>query len=76
MRIAKYRDSQCLFQENTRYTKSYIKEKLKKIYDKLGYSKTAKASDIEEYFEIKVCQILNKETKKYDNGFELIKKLK
>ena len=55
-----------------KYPKSYIKEKLKEIYDKLGYSKTAKANDIEDYFEVKLCNIPN--NGKYDKGFELIKK--
>ena len=62
------------FTENNRYSKSYVKEKLQEIYDKLGYSKKAKANDLGEYFELKDCKVLNSETGKYDNGFELIKK--
>ena len=57
-----------------KYPKSYIKEKLKEIYDKLGYSKTAKANDIEEYFETKTCKVVDSLSGKRDNGFELIKK--
>ena len=64
------------FTVSSRYSKSYIKEKLKEIYDKLGYSKTAKANDIEEYFEVKECRVLNTTTNKRDSGFELIRKIK
>ena len=61
------------FLVGSRYSKAYIKEKLKEIYDNLGYSKTAKASDLEEYFELKVCNISSGDGK-YDKGFEIIKK--
>ena len=57
-----------------KYSKSLIKEKLTKIYSDFRYDKTAKASDLEEYFELKSCLISNKETGKRDNGFEIIKK--
>ena len=43
------------FTLNTKYLKSDIKETLRKIYTELGYDKTPKASDLEEYFEIKDC---------------------
>ena len=33
-----------------------------------------KANDIEEYFEVKECKVLNPETGKYDRGYELIKR--
>ena len=62
------------FLENTRYTKSYIKEKLTKIYEDNNYSKTPKANDLEDYFDLKICQVRNKDTGKLDNGFEIIKK--
>ncbi len=61
------------FQEGNKYVRSGIKSILQSIYDNLGYSKTAKASDIEKYFEVKECTILNKETGKYDRGYELLK---
>lgn len=57
-----------------KYSKSFIKENLQKLYNDLGYSKKAKANDLEEYFELKECKVLNSETGKYDNAFELIKK--
>ncbi len=62
------------YSDGNKYSKSDIKESLQKLYDSLNYAKTAKANDLEEYFEIKDCKVLNSETGKYDNGFELIKK--
>ena len=56
------------FLPENRYLKSDIKETLRKIYEDLGYNKTPKASDLEEYFELHPCQIKNKETGKKDNG--------
>ena len=61
------------FLVNCKYTKSYIKETLRTIYESNGYNKTPKANDLEEYFELKSCQITNKETGKRDMAFELIK---
>ena len=51
-----------------------VKEDLQALYDKLNYTKKAKANDLEEYFELKECKVLNSETGKYDRGYELIKK--
>ncbi len=62
------------YKEGGKYSKSFIKEDLQRIYDSLNYTKKAKANDINSYFEIKDCKVLNSETGKYDNGFELIKK--
>lgn len=62
------------YQEGNKYSRNSIKEDLQKLYDSLNYTKKAKASDLEEYFEVKDCTVLNKETGKYDRGFELIKK--
>ena len=56
-----------------RYSKSEIKEILRTIYESNGYNKTPKASDLEEYFEIKLCKVLDKITGKSDNGFLIIK---
>lgn len=64
------------FQEGSRYTKSDIKETLKKIYSDNGISKTAKATDINSWYSTKTILILNSETGKKDHGFTLIKKLK
>ena len=60
------------FQVNQSYTRSFIKEKLGKIYQELGYQETPKANQIEEYFETKNIK-LSLEGKR-DNGFKLINK--
>ena len=57
------------FNVGKRYTKVEIKEKLREIYSSLGYKKTPKATDLEQWFEIKSVLINRK-----DNGFEIIKK--
>ena len=56
-----------------KYTKSYIKETLRTIYENNGYNKTPKANDLEEYFELKECKKLNESTGKRDMAFEIIK---
>jgi hypothetical protein len=61
------------FQVGNKYTKSDIKEILRSIYESNGYSKTPKASDLEEYFDVSKCQITNRETGKRDHGFLIIK---
>ena len=60
------------FLVDSRYLKSDIKETLRKIYEELGYIKTPKASDLEEYFEIKECKITNS-LGKQDHGFRIVK---
>ena len=61
------------FSLNARYSKADVKEILKKIYSDLKYDKTPKANDLEKYFEIKECKVLNSDTGKRDAGFEIIK---
>ena len=61
------------FKPDNKYLKSDIKETLRKIYESVGYNKTPKASDLEEYFEIKECKITIS-TGKQDNGFKILKK--
>ena len=56
-----------------KYSKVDIKEKLREIYLNNSYDISPKASDLEKYFEIKLCKISNKETGKRDMGFEIIK---
>ena len=58
------------FKLGQRYTNPDIKAKLKELYQKHGYNKTAKASDLEEYFWLKKVYISS--IKK--NGFEIQKK--
>ena len=55
-----------------KYTKSDIKQKLISIYASLGLSKKAKATDIEDYYEVKPVLIPNKETGKRDKGYLII----
>jgi hypothetical protein len=62
-----------LFTVGYRYSKSDIKSTLKNAYERVGYQKTAKASDLEEYFVVKDTK-LQDETKKWVNGFELLEK--
>ena len=62
------------FKVGSRYTKSYIKDKLGEIYNDCGYIRTPKANDLEEYFELSPCLVPNKTTGKRDNGFEILKK--
>ena len=61
------------FLPDNKYLKSDIKETLRKIYEGCGYNKTPKASDLDEYFELRSCQIKNRETGKKDHGFEILK---
>lgn len=63
-----------LFKEGDRITRKDIKSSLKEIYKKLEIKKSPKATDLEDWFEVRNCQIII-EGKKVD-GFELIKKLK
>ena len=61
------------FTVGEKYTKSFIKNKIRLIYESNGYGKTPKANDLEEYFDLKPCQITNKETGKLDNGYKIIR---
>ena len=55
------------FHEGDRLLKADIKEKLKKIHETLNINKSAKAIDIEEWFEVKRSKMEDKE------GLELVK---
>lgn len=61
------------FQIGSRYTYQFIKSTLQEMYTNLGIPDTAKAKDLEKWFEVKVVKITNKETKKRDFGFEILK---
>jgi hypothetical protein len=58
-----------LFKVGNRYTKADIKTTLKLLYERLGYQKTAKANDLEQYFEVKGILTPDKKA-----GFELLDK--
>jgi hypothetical protein len=57
-----------------KYSKVYIKSKLQEIYSDINVIKKAKASDLEQWFELKDCKVKNSQTGKWENGFELVKK--
>ena len=63
-----------LFLLSNRYTKASIKQTLSSLYSSLGYNKTPKANDLEEYFELKRCTIANSSTGKREEGFEILSK--
>lgn len=52
--------------------KSEVKERVKQLYKTLGYCKVPKATDIEEFFEVKVCKIPKPSGGGRDNGYEII----
>ena len=54
------------------YTKSSIKEKLGELYKELGYKAKPKASDLEDYFNIKSCT-MTVDSKRV-NGFKILSK--
>jgi len=59
-----------LFSIGSKYTKKQIKEMLRKFYEENNIIKTPKASDLEEYFNLKTCKI--KIDDKWEHGFEII----
>lgn len=60
------------FKEDKLYMRKEIKEKLKEIYSDLGSTKIPKATDLEEYFELKRCVFTV--NGKREEGFKLIKR--
>ena len=61
------------FETGKRYSKSKIKSELADLYKKLGYQKTAKATDLEEYYVLKGVKF-DDGSGKFVHGFELIGK--
>lgn len=55
------------------YSFSDAKEIIKTVYNSLGYNKTSRANDLEQYFEVKEKKITNKETGKRDHCYEILK---
>ncbi len=60
------------FQIGEKYSSARIKNDLGELYKRCGYTKPPKATDLEEWFEIKATQY--RESGKKINGFEIIKK--
>ena len=58
------------FNLKSKVSKKDIKEKLKEIYTALSLNRTAKATDIEEWFEARACNYM--EDGKKVHGFELL----
>lgn len=59
------------FEVGQSYTKADIKEKISVVYKKLGYKASPKATDLENYYDIKHCQV-NLGTKRV-HGFKILK---
>ena len=62
------------FNEGDKLSNKEIKEKLKDIYDSLGYKKSPVASDLREYFELGENIKVKDQNGKWVRGIELIKK--
>ena len=62
-----------LFKVGQRYTKSGIKDGLNNLYQRLGYQKKAKATDLELYYLTKYVKFQDS-FGKWVNGFEIIGK--
>ena len=60
------------FKVGEKCSKASIKTKLQDLYNQIGYKKTAKASDLEQWFEVK--SVLLSENGKRIHGFEIVKK--
>ena len=60
-----------------KYNKAYLKDKLQKVYNDIGLNRKAKATDLEEWFELRIVKIKD-DIGKWTKGFELIaqKKIK
>ena len=64
------------FMIGEKYTKAYIKQKLGEIYKQLDIKLSPKAVDIENYFNVKLVDVVDSETGKRTKGFKIIKKKK
>ena len=60
------------FSVGCRYRTKDIKSELAKVYKDVEYSKTAKATDLLKFFDMKKCLITNPETKQREEGFEIL----
>jgi len=59
-----------IFTVGSKYSTKQIKEMLRKFYDENNITKTPKATDLEQYFNLKSCKI--KIDDKWEHGFEII----
>ena len=61
-----------LFTIGSKYFTKQIKEMLRKFYEENNISKTPKASDLEQYFNLKSVKLKNLESNKWEHGFEIV----
>jgi len=59
------------FQVGKKYTNKETKETIREIFNRLGYSKSPKASILNDFYELKMTKALSKEGK-WENGFEIL----
>ena len=57
-----------------KYTLKEVKSVLSKVYSSQGLSKSPKASDLENYFELSPVLLTNPKTKKREHGYKIIKR--
>jgi hypothetical protein len=60
-----------LFTVGSKYSKAQIKEMLRDFYTTNNITKTPKASDLEEYFNLKSIKLKNSDGK-WEHGFEIL----
>ena len=60
------------FHTGQKYSTKFIKSTLIDIYQNLNIKKTAKASDLNDWFDLRSCKVFNPEINKWENGFEII----
>lgn len=63
------------FKIGDKYTLSDLKEKLRELYDSIGYKATPKASDILDYFEVKEVSFFDKKSdgsRRRIRGYEIL----
>ena len=63
------------FVVGNRYSLVEVKSKISEVYTKLGINKSPKATDLEEWFEVKRIKFVDPITKTKVNGFKIISKL-
>lgn len=62
------------FKVGDKYPKSNLKDLVSQIYKRINYTKTPKATDLEDWFEIKACKVKDP-SGKWVHGFEIIRVL-
>ena len=62
-----------IFIIGNRYSSKNIKSSLSELYKESNYKKTPKATDLEEWFEVKEVKVKDS-SGKWDRGYEIIKK--